>query len=559
MYGLSVTTPVNYTIDPAQLQAEIDSLRIAWGDSVVTEGTTSASVPQKRVSDNFSRSIADNRVGNNSDVILKRWNILYWNLWPEYDNRNAHLFPELLQLCEKRFGIKCTIKTEATPEVIQSFGNYDLVIIRTHGTYGSPYVKNGGFTIPLSGAFQDYLSKREASLGVIQYIKKAEAAFSLEKVHAISLGGKVFDNLLPNLSNTIIWTCICYATNTGFYTAAEKKNVLAFFGTDNTCDITGSYECLKEFLPKFYLGATARDAFNREADYKESIYKSYKYTFTKHYFGTTYHDYYFSGHGLRSSNRIYYLGVRPESWSDQLNTITDYIKASFRAPIEYLAYKDKKVGIYLMNAETNEAEYIPFTKNNTTISGYKEYEEMAASGTLNIAVPPLKPKTHYKYWTYLQDDDGVTLSDNYCSFTTPSNNFIQMQYQATAGETTNICTSADAFLGDSDFKIIGVDYGEGTGLEKFNTSHRFKTSGLHTVRIYYDGQMTGFRDFGSDDYPLSPFYECSALASITIPKGVTTIGEGAFYYCHNLNSITIPNSVTRIGKRAFQKCQILYL
>ena len=132
-----------------------------------------------------------------------------------------------------------------------------------------------------------------------------------------------------------------------------------------------------------------------------------------------------------------------------------------------------------------------------------------------------------------------------------------MQYQVVAKELTRICTSADAFLGDSKFKIIGVDYGEGTGLEKFEISHWFKTSGLHTVRIYYDGQMTGFRDFGSDDYPLSPFYECSALGSITIPKGVTTIGEGAFYYCHNLNSITIPNSVTRIGKRAFQKCHAL--
>ena len=41
-----------------------------------------------------------------------------------------------------------------------------------------------------------------------------------------------------------------------------------------------------------------------------------------------------------------------------------------------------------------------------------------------------------------------------------------MQYQVVAKELTRICTSADAFLGDSKFKIIGVDYGEGTGLEK---------------------------------------------------------------------------------------------
>ena len=31
MYGLSVAAPADYSIDPAQLQAELDSLRIAWG------------------------------------------------------------------------------------------------------------------------------------------------------------------------------------------------------------------------------------------------------------------------------------------------------------------------------------------------------------------------------------------------------------------------------------------------------------------------------------------------------------------------------------------------
>lgn len=555
MYGLSAVAPADYSIDPAQLQAELDSLCIAWGDSIITEENFSAPVSPDKASDNLSRSITSNSVGS-SDVILKRKNILYWNPWPDYNGEKIHLFPELLHLYEKKFGITCTIKTEATPDVIRSFGNYDLVLIRTHGTKATNgpnglSAENGLLSVPIStNAFQDFLSKRQASFGVIQYTYDGE--YIGAKKEGIGLSKAVFDNLLPDLGNTIIWTCMCHSTHSGFFEATMDKNVPVFFGANQLCDITGPYECLKRFLPKFYLGASARDAFNGEADYRASRYKSYVYDYPK---GSLL-GYSFSGYGTRN-DRIYCWGVKPKSWSDHLNDFIDCVKAYFRAPVEKITNKDYETGIYLMNTETNEADYIAFTENNTTISDYKEYDKMVASGTLNIAVPTLKPKSSYKYWTYLKDDDGITLSDNFCTFTTPSNNFIQMQYQVVAKELTRICTSADAFLGDSKFKIIGVDYGEGTGLEKFEISHWFKTSGLHTVRIYYDGQMTGFRDFGSDDYPLSPFYECSALGSITIPKGVTTIGEGAFGNCHNLNSITIPNSVTRIGKRAFQKCHAL--
>lgn len=43
----------------------------------------------------------------------------------------------------------------------------------------------------------------------------------------------------------------------------------------------------------------------------------------------------------------------------------------------------------------------------------------------------------------------------------------------------------------------------------------------------------------------------SGLTSIQIPKGVTTIGNGAFYHCDNLSSVTIPVTVSEIGPDAF--------
>ena len=44
------------------------------------------------------------------------------------------------------------------------------------------------------------------------------------------------------------------------------------------------------------------------------------------------------------------------------------------------------------------------------------------------------------------------------------------------------------------------------------------------------------------------------IQTVTIPSGVTTIGEHAFYDCENLRNIEIPNTVISIGSYAFSFC-----
>lgn len=53
------------------------------------------------------------------------------------------------------------------------------------------------------------------------------------------------------------------------------------------------------------------------------------------------------------------------------------------------------------------------------------------------------------------------------------------------------------------------------------------------------------------------FYGCKTLTSITLPEGVTDIGDLAFWYCEALTSMDIPDSVTRIGASAFAYCTAL--
>ncbi len=44
------------------------------------------------------------------------------------------------------------------------------------------------------------------------------------------------------------------------------------------------------------------------------------------------------------------------------------------------------------------------------------------------------------------------------------------------------------------------------------------------------------------------FYGCNRLSSVNIPDSVKTIGTQAFYGCTRLSSVTLPNSVSTIGE-----------
>ena len=55
----------------------------------------------------------------------------------------------------------------------------------------------------------------------------------------------------------------------------------------------------------------------------------------------------------------------------------------------------------------------------------------------------------------------------------------------------------------------------------------------------------------------SAFSGCRSLTDITIPDGVTSIEYGTFYDCSSLTNITIPDSVTSIECEAFYNCSSL--
>lgn len=53
------------------------------------------------------------------------------------------------------------------------------------------------------------------------------------------------------------------------------------------------------------------------------------------------------------------------------------------------------------------------------------------------------------------------------------------------------------------------------------------------------------------------FSDCKKLTSVSLPSTLTSIGDCAFDGCSSLSSVTIPNSVTNIGDSAFDGCNNL--
>ena len=71
----------------------------------------------------------------------------------------------------------------------------------------------------------------------------------------------------------------------------------------------------------------------------------------------------------------------------------------------------------------------------------------------------------------------------------------------------------------------------------------------HVLTITGSGEM---RDYNKLD--VMPWTECT---SISLPDGMTTIGEHAFQNCTSLTSVTIPDSVSHINAEAFYNCTSL--
>ena len=73
---------------------------------------------------------------------------------------------------------------------------------------------------------------------------------------------------------------------------------------------------------------------------------------------------------------------------------------------------------------------------------------------------------------------------------------------------------------------------------------------------YYENDVYYYKNCytSNDVIGKCAFKGCSGLTSLTLPAGITEIGDEAFEYCSGLTSLTLPDGITEIGSSAFFGC-----
>ena len=108
------------------------------------------------------------------------------------------------------------------------------------------------------------------------------------------------------------------------------------------------------------------------------------------------------------------------------------------------------------------------------------------------------------------------------------------------------CTSlTDAYVNITDL----ATYATSNQMSEIPATKHLLVNGIEITNLTIPDGVTTIGD--------GAFQNCTSLTSITIPDSVTSIGDGAFQNCTSLTSVTIGNSVTYIGVYAFRVCTSL--
>lgn len=102
-------------------------------------------------------------------------------------------------------------------------------------------------------------------------------------------------------------------------------------------------------------------------------------------------------------------------------------------------------------------------------------------------------------------------------------------------------------MGSPDWRFDAIEVTLPEGLTSIGNSVFHSCTSLTSINLPYSLTSIGN----------SVFYSCTSLTSINLPDSLTSIGTGVFYSCTSLTSITLPEGFTSMGLRAFDSCTSL--
>ena len=112
---------------------------------------------------------------------------------------------------------------------------------------------------------------------------------------------------------------------------------------------------------------------------------------------------------------------------------------------------------------------------------------------------------------------------------------------------------AEGAMEEGDYQYTVNDDGESVAITKY-----IGEGGEVTVPSTLGGmKVTKIGGYEEQGVHHGAFWSCHSVTKVTVPEGITSIGDSAFWPCHNLTEVSIPSSVESIGKSAFSYCTSL--
>ena len=521
------------------------------------------------------------------------------------DMKDRHIFKKLLTSLSRGFpGVsfkECYADSSGilavNPDTFKTFDQYDLVILANHGCHSikktgniSSIVDEYGLTINRTERWETYLNQHKNDNAPNIY------GFIGDTGKGIFLRQGTFDELLPDMSNTMLCSVTCYGELTGFYHSLMSKNCPVYWGSSSTVTMPIFPELIGSFLRDFFLGASAVSAWNKDFEYT-GVPISYNNKPGSEY-GSINFKVNMTGNAISNNTMICKPFINAYPYSKGTVDINDP-KVCFRLLVPSHLVSTlisnnplkNKIGYELKDLTTGTKVNRKLYFSNTNIVSCQSIgnaDAVKAEFSLSL-LPYLKKGHRYELKSYLMFNNGkqVINSPYVNQFDVVDNlNYFEMTFNIPKNENNCYLTVGDDFLDENngkDMRIKAVQIDDQRIIIS-GLNHIKIPPGKHIVKVYHTGKLLRFLPRGpywslswvdSDDEKCAIRYIVSVnvpssvkwlrglygstLENITLHNGLLMIESGAFAGCKKLYDIKLPSTVESIGIDAFSGSGLLSL
>lgn len=214
----------------------------------------------------------------------------------------------------------------------------------------------------------------------------------------------------------------------------------------------------------------------------------------------------------------------------------------------YTGYKNYNIKIKNL-AKDSKVTYSSSDKKVATVTA-KGVISPVAKGKAVVTVKVVQSKNTYT------SKITVTVKNPYVSIIDKIDTLEQGKTWKFTGKVYGVKKPA-AVWSSSDEKVATIDAetGEIKAVAKGVTTIYYKDKTSKKSASCEVEIIDNLADFQIEDGVLVKYL--GSQTEVTVPEGVTSIGEGAFYNCDSLESVILPEEITSIGAGAFNDCESL--